>query len=424
MMTEARKMLEKSVANCVMMKPSLIRDLDIDLKDFKYIPARTALEAIREINDYDIVFVKNYAEKHNLDVKIHEITEMVLMVASTTHFDTYVNQLKERIIADRKKELREEAKKSISLGLDASQIVENLAKSEEQIENKYSSINDSGSLDETIFEYLEKIEHGEPNNLLLATNWPEFDEMHGGGLLPNELVILAARPSCGKTAAALQISLSCNEKVCFFSIEMDKRQLVARLLASIAKENTKTASRNPNALTHYSREKLLNATNLIYGASNRLRVYDEPDQSIDSIRKTARKEVANGARLVVIDYLQLINSSNSRKEISREREVAEISRSLKNMAKELNVPVLVLAQLNRSCESEKRAPKLSDLRESGSIEQDANSVLFLHDTGKADYRNYKQIMLYLAKGRDVGVGYRIVVFNSDYQTFETLPPQN
>ena len=177
-------------------------------------------------------------------------------------------------------------------------------------------------------------------------------------------------------------------------------------------------------MTHYSREKLLNATNLIYGASNRLRVYDEPDQSIDSIRKTARKEVANGARLVVIDYLQLINSSNSRKEISREREVAEISRSLKNMAKELNVPVLVLAQLNRSCESEKRAPKLSDLRESGSIEQDANSVLFLHDTGKADYRNYKQIMLYLAKGRDVGVGYRIVVFNSDYQTFETLPPQN
>lgn len=422
-LNNGRKELEAAIACCCMLDPAFIKKFDIELEEIKLRPARAVLAMIQELRNFDIVAAKNYLELHNPDIKFSQITEIYASQATSIHFPLYLEQLKERIVHDKKAELRAEAQKALKQGAEAAIMAANLELAERRITEKYIKSAYDGGLEQDIYEYMEKVENGIDNSSMLATNWTEFDNMHAGGLLPNELVILAARPSCGKTAAALQMALNCNEKVVIFSLEMDKRQLVARLLSAIARENTKTASRNPNALSACIKNKLLEAAPLLYASAERLRVYDDNDQTVESIRNVARKEVANGAKLVIIDYLQLICTNSTKKEMSREREVAEISRSLKNMSKELGVPVIVLAQLNRSCESEKRVPRLSDLRESGSIEQDANSVLFLHDTGKTDCRGYRIVRVILAKGRDVGVNYTDTVFNSDTQTFESYQKQ-
>jgi replicative DNA helicase len=157
---------------------------------------------------------------------------------------------------------------------------------------------------------------------------------------------------------------------------------------------------------------LLAASVDLLEASERIVVIDDHDLTIDTIRRIARKEVEAGAAMVILDYLQLLE----KKAESRERAVAQISRDLKNMAKELNVPVICLAQMNRSVESENRLPRLSDLRESGAIEQDANAVLFIHKTGDLQ-DGKKQVALIMAKGRDVGEGFRKGIFNANHQRF-------
>ena len=202
----------------------------------------------------------------------------------------------------------------------------------------------------------------------------------------SDLVLIAARPSMGKTAFVLNIAQHVafrqNKAVAIFSLEMSKEQLVNRLF-SLESHVDAQILRTGN-LSDTDWEKLIEGAGTI--GSSRMIIDDTSGITISEMRSKCRKyKLEMGLDLIIIDYLQLMSGSNSRKNESRQQEISEISRSLKGLARELNVPVLALSQLSRAVEqrTDKR-PMLSDLRESGAIEQDADVCMFIY---RDDYYN-------------------------------------
>jgi len=210
----------------------------------------------------------------------------------------------------------------------------------------------------------------------ISSGYMQLDEMLNG-LQPGEMIILAARPSMGKTALALNIAenvaLTNGQPVAVFSLEMSKQQLSERLLSSAAGVDGQRMRRN--LIGEDEIQRLLEAAGDLSKAP--MFIDDAPSLSVLGLRSKARRlEREQGIRLIVVDYLQLMTSPGSE---SRVQEVGEISRGIKALARELMVPILCLSQLNRNPEGrESKRPMLSDLRESGSIEQDADVVMMLH----------------------------------------------
>ncbi len=232
---------------------------------------------------------------------------------------------------------------------------------------------------------LEKLSENKSEITGYATGFYEFDKLTSG-LHENELYIIAARPGMGKTAFALNIATyvarNTNKNVAIFNFEMSAEQLVNRMLSSIGQINF-ARFRNGN-FDNNDWKRLSEAVTIL--ADTNLKIDDTPGATISDIRSKCRRLASkeNGLGLVVIDYLQLITGS-SRNQANRQQEVAEISRGLKTMAMELKCPVIALAQLSRAVEGRPdKRPLMSDLRESGSIEQDADLVGFLY---RDDYYN-------------------------------------
>ena len=240
---------------------------------------------------------------------------------------------------------------------------------------------------QVVLNALEKIEAASKNagNVTgIATGFVDLD-YKTAGLQPSDLILVAARPSMGKTAFVLNIAqhvaFKLNKSVAIFSLEMSKEQLVNRLFALEAQVDAQ--SLRTGNLKEADWEKLIESAGTI-GRSN-LIIDDTSGISITELRSKCRKfKLEHGLDLIIIDYLQLMSGSSAKSE-SRQNEVAEISRALKGVARELNVPVIALSQLSRAVEQRQdHRPMLSDLRESGSIEQDADVVMFIY---RDDYYN-------------------------------------
>lgn len=227
---------------------------------------------------------------------------------------------------------------------------------------------------EFIIEAAEKIINAEPGKVGISTGFPNLDKLLGG-FGNGDLVILAARPSVGKSSAMLEIvrSMSVNKKMrsVIFSLEMSKEQILDRLLSLQSEIN----------LMQIRMGMLDDLDQFQKAASDLLEaevfIDDTPGLHINELRSKVRKlNMKEKIDVIFVDYLQLIKGSNRD---SRALEVTEISQGLKNLARELNIPVVALSQLNRALESRSdKKPQLSDLRESGSIEQDADIVIFIH----------------------------------------------
>ena len=418
-LNQTRLDLEAAVAGCVLFdRGQNILAVDIATDDFVSAPVRAIIGSARESTPIDPVIAKAWASKNNSNVSVVQISDLINAVPTSHNFFYYLSQLKTVIYKSKIEELRHEVRNRAE-NEDLLVLSKEIAEKESILASRYLETDHDGSLSDACAELLYKIEVGQDNDELIATNWDIFDDLHAGGLLPNEMIVIAARPSIGKTAAALQIAADADCKVAFFSLEMNKTKLSTRLLAGAAKQNTRIASRQPSQISHEVRNKLLSASDRLMQLAEKILVFDEHDQTIDSIRRRARKAVADGAGMIIIDYLQLISCIGD----TRQEAIAGVSRSIKGMAKELNVPVIVLSQLGRACESEKRAPRLSDLRESGAIEQDADSVIFLHDSGSKTENGYKKCFVIAGKGRDIGVGFRDAIFNQDHQRFYRLSNQ-
>src|SRR6266566_380741 len=226
------------------------------------------------------------------------------------------------------------------------------------------------------FERLEKIFREGKSITGASTGYSELDKLTSG-LQPSELIILAARPSQGKTALALNfaenIAVRAGLPVAIFSLEMSKESLLQRLVASVAQIDA-----HKFRTGHLGREDWRRMTEALGQISSApVWIDDAGSNSVLEIGAKARRLMRDkGLKLLIVDYLQLITARGRFN--SRQEEVSSISRNLKGLAKELKIPVLVLSQLTRAPEREERGPQLSDLRESGAIEQDADVVMFIY----------------------------------------------
>ncbi|MCR4739922.1 MAG: replicative DNA helicase [Lachnospiraceae bacterium] len=240
-----------------------------------------------------------------------------------------------------------------------------------------------------------------------ASGFKDLDEMTSG-FQPSDLILIAARPSMGKTAFVLNIAeyvtLRENKCVAIFSLEMSKEQLINRLI-SVDSMVEATKIREASFEDNEAGSIVETANKL---AGSKLIIDDTSNISLGALQSKCRKfKLEMGLDMVIIDYLQLMSVENTRKNDSRQNEVSAISRGLKALARELNVPVIALSQLSRDVEKrENKRPILSDLRESGAIEQDADVVMFLYreDYYKKDTEDKNVAEVILAKQRNGPIG--------------------
>jgi len=248
------------------------------------------------------------------------------------------------------------------------------------------------------------------------------------GLQPSDLVIIAARPSMGKTAWAINIAenaaVRSGKVVAVFSLEMSKESLLRRMLASQALVSARNIQQG--FIGRDDRSKLVEGLERLM--ESKMFIDDTPGITLAEMRAKARrlKQQQGSLDLIVIDYLQLMSgSSGQKKQENRTQEVSAISRGLKSLAKEMKVPVVALSQLSRGSEQRTgdKKPLLSDLRESGSIEQDADVVCFIHreeyyDRENEDLKGKAEIII--AKQRNGPTGSVHLAYLADYTRFENL----
>jgi replicative DNA helicase len=257
----------------------------------------------------------------------------------------------------------------------------------------------------------------------IATGFTELDKITAG-FQRNDLIIVGARPSVGKTAFALNISQNVatktGENVAIFSLEMGAEQLVMRMLC--AEGNIDAQRLRTGSLTDEDWGKLTMAMGSLSNAG--IFIDDTPGIRVSEIRAKSRrlKQEQGGLGMILIDYLQLVQGSGRSGE-NRQQEVSEISRSLKALARELEVPVIALSQLSRGVEQRQdKRPMMSDIRESGSIEQDADIVAFLYrdDYYDKESENKNIIEIIIAKQRNGPTGTVSLAFIKEYNKFVNL----
>ncbi|MBI3797995.1 MAG: replicative DNA helicase [Deltaproteobacteria bacterium] len=255
----------------------------------------------------------------------------------------------------------------------------------------------------------------------VPTGFLDLDRMTAG-LQPSDLIIVAARPSMGKTAMVLNmaqyVALHANIAVAIFSLEMSKEQLVLRMLCSEARVD------NAKVRTGYLGERDFPRLAMAAGRLAEAPIYidDTPAQNVLELRaKTRRLKREANIGLVIIDYLQLMRGLSAQE--NRTQELSEISRSLKSLAKELNIPVIALSQLNRQVEQRAdRRPMMADIRESGAIEQDADVIMFIYrdEVYKSDSQDEGIAEVIIGKQRNGPTGTIRLAFRREYTRFDNL----
>jgi len=314
--------------------------------------------------------------------------------------------------------------------LDAKELVSQAEQRVFQIQDERSS-NSADTIGDLLTQAMERIDarlKGVHTEGGVDTHFTDYDSM-SGGLHNGELVILAARPSMGKTAFAMNIAenvvLKNRVPVLFVSLEMSGIELADRLLCSVARVNGHRL-RN-GTISQEDRQRLVKKAIEISHAP--LFVDDSPSRTVSEIAAVARRIKQREKRLglIVIDYLQLIEPDNSKD--PRQEQVAKIARRLKTLAREQQVPVLCLAQLNRQAEdSRDHRPRLSHLRESGAIEQDADVVMFVHREEyyhraeeASQYAGQAEIII--AKQRNGPVGEVELIWEKEFTRFQDKAPE-
>ena len=353
------------------------------------------------------------------------LAELPEKVPTTANVDKYINIVEEKSTL---RTLIRTANELITLGYDPTQEVEELMDNAEKkifgvmqsrTQKTYSSMKDI--LVDTFIE-LEELYNRKEHVTGVPTGFLDLD-YKTAGLHGSELILVAARPAMGKSAFALNIATNAAVRaktpVAIFSLEMSKEQMANRILCSEAMVDSNKVRTGKVEDDDWT--KLAEASGILSEAQ--IFIDDTPGISIMEIRAKCRKmKLEKNIGLVVIDYLQLVQGSNKRAG-SREQEIAEISRSLKILAKEINVPVIALSQLSRAPEQRPdHRPMLSDLRESGSIEQDADIVMFLYrdDYYNQDSEKKNVAEVILAKHRAGSTGTVELAWLGNYTKFANL----
>ena len=353
------------------------------------------------------------------------LAELPEKVPTTANVEKYIKIVEEKAIL---RKLIKTANEIISMGYDETQEVDTIMDQaekkifdtmQEREQTGYTAIKDI--LVDTFIE-LEQLYNQKQHVTGITTGFIDLDEKTAG-LHNSDLILVAARPAMGKSAFAINIATNAALKghvgVAYFSLEMSKEQVTSRILCSEAMVDSNKV--RTGTIDDEEWGKLANASGEL--SETQIYIDDTPGISITEIRAKCRKlKLEKDIGLVVIDYLQLVQGTGKRG-ASREQEIAEISRSLKILAKEINVPVIALSQLSRAPEQRPdHRPMLSDLRESGSIEQDADIVMFLYrdDYYNEDSEKKNIAEVILAKHRGGSTGTVGLLWLGNYTKFANI----
>ncbi|HAC56004.1 TPA: replicative DNA helicase [Candidatus Saccharibacteria bacterium] len=356
------------------------------------------------------------------------LTELTNYVPTAAHASTYAEMIAQKAVRRR---LIKASSDIAELGYDEEREIGELLETAEAELFGVSDTNakqDLVSLEQILtesFDRMEELHRGGGKLRGVPTGWRDLDNMTAG-LQQSDLIILAARPAMGKTTLvtnlAYNVATKAKKSVLFFSLEMSKEQLVDRMLADasgVDAWNIRTGN-----LSDDDFEKLSHAMGEMAEAP--IYIDDTPGVTVLEMRTKARREAHNNPLgLIIIDYLQLMQGSG-RGDGNRVQEVSEISRGLKLIARELNVPVIALSQLSRTVETRNpQVPQLSDLRESGSIEQDADIVMFIYREAYYNPETERQNVtdLIIAKHRNGPVGKVELYFHPERLRFMSLDKQ-
>lgn len=413
---------------------SLTPDSFYDEKNGKIFAAMNAL--VDEKTPIDITTVTVYLKKNNQLTEIggvEYLTEVLNFVPTASNIDYYIKNVEDASIL---RKLIETATDIASEGYRTDETVnEILDNSEKKILNivknrKSSEFRSIKDILQKTQSDLERLSEHKGEVTGLATGWYDIDKLTTG-LHPNELIIIAARPAMGKTVFALNLAthaaMTQDKSVALFNLEMSAEQLAMRIISSLGQvDGFKLRTGN---LMNTDWKRINEAVSQL--SNTNLVMDDTPGITIGEIRAKCRRLASSekGLALVVIDYLQLI-SGGKNYGANRQQEVSDISRSLKTLAMELQVPVIALSQLSRSVEArEDKRPIMSDLRESGSIEQDADIVAFLYrdDYYKKEARNEDNtsiVELIIGKHRNGPTATVELLFKKDTSTMLNLSKGN
>ncbi len=429
---------ERAVLGSIMLRPQAIHEInDIIVAESFYAAKhsqiyKVMLELASKGEPIDILSVSHKLTEKGLIEQLggsSYLSELTNAVPASTNIKHYAD------IVSKKNILR----KIIEAGVDISELgfkeeVEDVFEILDQAEKRMMGINTNSaahafiSLKDSLPEAWDRLErlHESKGELRgVPTGFRDLDQ-YLSGLQKSDLIILAARPSMGKTTLALDIArqaaLKHGTPTVIFSLEMSTQQLVDRMLAAESKVNAWNL-RTGNLTAESEFSKIRDSLDRLSKAP--IFVDDMAGNSIVRMRSVCRRiRAEHGIGLIIVDYLQLMSTSKNYD--SMVNQVTEISRSLKSLAKEFDVPVIALSQLSRAVESRGGRPRLSDLRDSGSIEQDADVVMFIHreDKGKDESERTNIAEILIEKHRNGPVGKVELYFDEKTTTFMTIEKSN
>lgn len=424
---------EQSVVGCMMVSREAIT-IAADIlteDDFYNRQYGLVFKAIVELNDagkaVDAVTLQNKLKEKDAPPEVSSlefVKDLMLSVMTTAHVGDYARIVSEKAILRRLIKVNEEIAGACYMGKESLETI--LEDAEKGIFNIVQRRNtgDYIPIRQVVLSAMERIEKASKtkgNVTGVATGFLDLD-YKTAGLQPSDLILLAARPSMGKTALVLNIAqyiaFKSDLPLAIFSLEMSREQLVNRLFSLESRVDSQHI-RTGN-LSDREWEDLIDGAGVV--GRSKLIIDDTPGISISELRSKCRKfKMEQDIQMIIIDYLQLM-SGNGRTD-SRQQEVSEISRSLKALARELNVPVIALSQLSRAVEQRPdHRPMLSDLRESGAIEQDADVVMFIY---RDDYYNKDSdkkgiAEIIIAKQRNGPIGTVELAWLPDYTKFANV----
>lgn len=425
---------EQAVLGAIFLEPSVIVTATeiLSPEDFYRASHQRIFEAMVRLTDrgepIDLVTVTNELDERDLLNEVGGVsylTDLASSVPTAANLEYYAKIVEEKAILRRVIQAATHiVTKTFDESDDVTEVLDFAEKTIFEVSQNKATGNFKNIKDVLIdvYDNIEQLHHHKGDVTGVPTGFKDLDRITSG-FQKNDLIIIAARPSVGKTAFALNIAqnvaIHARENVAIFSLEMGAEQLVMRMLC--AEGNIDAQRLRTGKLEEEDWSKLTMAMGSLSDAG--IYIDDTPGIKVSEIRSKCRRlKQEHGLGMVLIDYLQLIQGSGNSKE-NRQQEVSEISRSLKALARELEVPVIALSQLSRSVEQRQdKRPMMSDIRESGSIEQDADIVGFLYRDDYYDKESEKEniIEIIIAKQRNGPVGTVELAFVKEYNKFVDL----
>ena len=426
---------EQAVLGAMLIKKEAIAEVSQLLKPADFyreahrIVYETMLELFNKNEAVDLITVTEQLRKNDLLEKaggIAFVTSLANAVPTAANVEYHARIVEEKA---QLRNLINSATEIAGMAYEASDDITDVMDKSEKMILEVAARQNSGSfvpIKEILmdtFSKIEKLYETKGGITGLPSGFKDLDKLTSG-LQPSDLILVAARPSMGKTAFTLNIAQHVavheNTSVAFFSLEMSNEQLVQRMLCSEGGIDSQRL--RVGELEENDWEKLINAADRLSRAP--IYIDDTAGITVMELRSKARRlKAEHDLQLIVIDYLQLMQGRSSKNSDNRQQEISEISRSLKALARELNVPVIALSQLSRSVESRQvKKPMLSDLRESGSLEQDADIVMFLYREDyydpETEHKNITDVII--AKHRNGPVDTVQLFFHKQFTKFADL----